>query len=276
MPSEADSPLQTATLHVAGYTLHYAFSRPPAPALPPIVALHGFGTTGFRTFRHVAGLLAAAGMPVFAPDLLGFGGSDKPDDFVYSLEHHAALTAAFAGALQLDRPVLLGHSMGGKIVAAAAALHPDRFAGVVLVNPGGFTPVARLSAYLAEARWVQHLFAQDWFYRGLLPRTPLGAVFQTEENRAELARLRRSHHALDLDATGLRPRLRTVRAPVLLIWGNRDRILPRSTVRHVRRTFPHVRVAEIEGAGHAPMKDAPAAFARAVEVFTRGVASAAG
>ena len=261
---------QTAMLDLMGHRHAYAFTPPaPAPGQPvSLLAFHGFGTSGFRTYRFLAPQLRAAGIPLYAPDLLGFGGSDKPAGG-YSLRRYAALADAFADALSLERPVLVGHSMGAKIAAAAAALYPHRFAGLILINPGGFHPLARLNTVLAERAWVLRLFEHEWFFRGLLPRTPLGAVFQSDANRSELRRLHGSHAALDLDATGLRPQLRALALPSLLLWGEDDRLLLPGTRRAVERTLPGIEVVRMPGAGHAPMKDRPDALSAAIERFVR-------
>ena len=216
-------------------------ARTACPALDAgsaLIALHGFGTTGYRTFRYVAPGLGRVGVPLYAPDLLGFGGSAQPADG-YSLRRYASLAVAFADALGLERPFLLGHSFGGKVAAATVALHPHRFAGLVLVNPGGFSVLARWMPPVAEAPLTRWLFRQGWFVRHVLPRTPLGPVFPDVASIEQFLRWRRSHRALDLDHAGLRPALRRTDVPILLLWGEDDPILPPSTVRRILRDLPH-------------------------------------
>lgn len=256
------------TLTLGGYPHRYYRALPDAPAAAPVVALHGFGTTGYRTYRHLAPRLRHAGVPLYAPDLLGFGHSAKPPAG-YSLEGYAARTVDFTAQLGLGRPVLVGHSMGGKIAAATAALYPERFAGLILINSGGFSRYARLLPPLAGAGWVSRLFRSDWFFHHVLPRTPLGAVFPTEASRQAFLRLRTAHHDLDLDATGLRPRLRTLTLPVLVIWGERDPLLPSHAARRQLRDLPGARLLRLPEAGHAPMKDQPERVAEAVARFAR-------
>lgn len=271
MPGEppADAHLfHTATVTVEGYRHHYAYAAGP-PGAPVVLALHGFGTTGYRTFRHLAPALHAAGVGLYAPDLLGFGGSDEARDGRYSLRRYAHLTRTFADLLALRRPVLVGHSMGAKVAVAAAVCYPEQFSGLVLVNPGGFSRYARWMPPLAGARWARWLFRQDWFYHGLLPHTPLGAVFPGEQQRREFLRLGDSHHGLDLDHEGLRPLLPVLALPTMLVWGEEDRLLPRSTVRRVLQDLPGTRVVALEKAGHAPMKDQPDALVHALLPFVR-------
>ena len=258
--------MNAGRLRLLGLQHAYHAWLPEAPRTSALVALHGFGVTGYRTFRYVAPQLEEAGILMYAPDLLGFGDSEKPEGG-YSLRRYAALTLAFTEALGLERPFLLGHSFGGKVAAATVALHPDRFAGLILVNPGGFSVFAPWLPLVAGAPGVPWLFQQDWFVRRMLPRTPLGPVFPDEASIRQFLRWRHAHRALDLGHAGVRPALRRLTLPVLLIWGEDDPILPRSTVRRLLRDLPHTDVRRIPDAGHAPMKDQPERFAEAVSAF---------
>lgn len=259
-------PPATVTLH--GFAHRYHTWSPDEPRTVPLLALHGFGTTGYRTFRYIAPRLVEAGTPVVAPDLLGFGESATPNAN-YSLTLYARLTAALARELDLGRPVLAGHSLGGKIAAATIALYPEAFAGLVLINPGGFSRYARWLPPVAQARATHWLLRQDWFLRYVLPRTPLGPVLGSADSLAQFFRLREAHYALDLDHTGLRDRLRTSRLPTQIVWGEDDPILPRSTTQRILRDLPHARLTYIPNAGHAPMKDRPDFTADVIAAFVR-------
>jgi pimeloyl-ACP methyl ester carboxylesterase len=263
--------MQADTLTLDGHRHGYHWQHPEPARTQPLIALHGFGTTGYRTFRHVAPQLNAAGVPLYAPDLLGFGASDKPPDG-YSLGRYAALTRAFARALNLEHPVLVGHSMGGKIAAATVALYPDAFSGLILINPGGFSRYSRLMAPVAEAAWTHWLFRQRWFLQYVLPRTPLGLVLNDIESLQQFYRFRFAHRPLDLDHAGLREPLRHADVPSLVVWGRNDPILPFSTTRRVLRDLRDARLVVIPDAGHAPMKDQPGRTAEAIVDFLRNLA----
>ena len=258
--------MNAGRLRLLGLQHAYHAWLPEVPRTSALVALHGFGVTGYRTFRRVAPQLEEAGLAVYAPDLLGFGGSEKPEKG-YSLHQYAALTRSFAETLGLERPFLLGHSFGGKVAAAAVALYPERFGGLILVNPGGFSVLAPWLPLVADAPGVAWLFQQKWFVRRVLPRTPLGSVFPDQASIRQFLRWRGAHRALDLDHAGVRPALRRLRLPTLLLWGNDDPILPASTVRRLLRDLPHADIRRIPDAGHAPTKDQPEAFADAVSAF---------
>lgn len=270
MPSSPDdSPsFHRRVIRLSGHRHAYACVEPEAPTAPPVLAVHGFGTSGYRTFRHVADQFARAGIPLYAIDLLGFGESDVVDA-TYSLSLYGRLLRDFADAVALERPVLMGHSMGGKVATAAAVDFPERFGGLMLVNSGGFAPVERMLPFIARSWWARQLLAQDWFYHRVLPLTALGPILQTEESRAQLRMLRNSHSELDLKRTGYLKRLPELHLPALILWGARDRVLPRSTPYRMQRYLPHAHLRLIPDAGHAPMKDQPQVFVQALAPFVR-------
>jgi pimeloyl-ACP methyl ester carboxylesterase len=268
--ANASEPFGTNQITLGGYVHHYSCNHPQDENAPVVVGVHGFGTSGFRTFRHVARLLEDAGVRIFAPDLLGFGRSDKPD-VRYSLDLYSDLLAEFCDKLSLRDPVILGHSMGGKIAAASVVRHPDRYRGLILANPGGFAPSERMIPFFAAHPLFHRLLRTDWFYHGVLPRTMLGPIFHSEENRLQMARLRESHVLLDLKRTGYLKRLSSVHIPTLVLWGMNDRVLPFRTSRRILQHLPDAHLRHIPNAGHAPMKDQPETFAREVSVFAKEI-----
>lgn len=258
--------MEAQSVSLGGY--RHRYYAVPASGTPrhTVVALHGFGLDAYRSFRLVAPRLRARGVALYALDLLGFGASEAPNR-VYSLAHYAALVSAFADAVEAAAPVLLGHSMGGKIAAATAVLYPGRFSGTLLVNPGGFSWMAPWLPHLASRRCVNALLRHRWVQTALLPRLPMGQMLARPEAVEQALRLRNSHFALDLDATGLRPRLRTIHRPVGVIWGKPDPLLPPSTLDRLRADVPHALVYPLPHAGHIPMWTAPAAVADRVDRF---------
>lgn len=98
----------------------------------PVVLLHGIGRTG-QTWQHLVELLAARPYRLVAFDLLGFGGSPKPDWPKYDIDDHADAVIASISRLRLGRPaVLVGHSMGCLVAVRVARRRPDLVRHLVL------------------------------------------------------------------------------------------------------------------------------------------------
>jgi haloalkane dehalogenase len=112
---------------------------------PPVVFLHGQPTWSF-IFRRQIKALAAAGYRVLAPDLIGFGRSDKPrlaEDHTY--QRHLTWVSAFFEALKLEAPTLVVHDWGGLLGLPIAAGSPEKFGALVVLNtslPDGTDPMS--------------------------------------------------------------------------------------------------------------------------------------
>lgn len=100
----------------------------------PVVLCHGFPELAY-SWRYQMPALAAAGFRVIAPDLRGYGRSDRPPDIAaYDLQHLSADLVGLLDALEIERAVFCGHDWGGVLTWAMPWLHPTRVAGVIGVN----------------------------------------------------------------------------------------------------------------------------------------------
>ena len=119
---------------VEGHQMHYEAE---GPANGPVVVLvHGLGGRA-EDWRNLAPYLAKAGFRVYMPDLFGYGRSDKPADFSYSVRDEAGAVVGFMDALGLKQVDLGGWSMGGWIVQIVAATHPERVRRLMLFDSAG-------------------------------------------------------------------------------------------------------------------------------------------
>ena len=119
---------------VASHRMHYEVE---GPANGPVVVLvHGLGSRA-EDWRNLAPYLAKAGFRVYLPDLIGYGRSEKPADFSYSVHDEAAVMVDFLDALGLQQVNLGGWSMGGAIAQHVAAAHPERVKRLMLFDSAG-------------------------------------------------------------------------------------------------------------------------------------------
>jgi haloalkane dehalogenase len=159
-----DYPWAPRHTDVDGLRVHHVEARP--ARADAVLLLHGEPTWSYL-YRHMIPVLAGAGHRAVAPDLVGFGRSDKPADrAAYSFRAHVEWMAAWIAAVDLRRITLVCQDWGSLIGLRLVGEHPDRFARVVVAN--GFLPTgdrgvpAAFRAWQAFARW------SPWFPAGLI------------------------------------------------------------------------------------------------------------
>jgi pimeloyl-ACP methyl ester carboxylesterase len=226
--------------------------------LPPIVAMHGFGGAGVhlspllrRLRRHVR--------RVAAPDFPAHGFSDHPGRLTTSVVTDALFEAL--DELTADEPaVLFGNSMGGLAAARYAARRPERVRAAVLSSPAGVvTDDAELAAIRATFEIDDHDKALQFVDRLFARRQPLRHVVAWGVRRTFTDPGLRSL----LDSIGPDDRIReaelsAIAAPVLLLWGARERILPDAHRAFYERHLPdHARVERPAEFGHSPYLERP-------------------
>jgi len=115
------------------------------PQDPALLLIHGFGGSTFG-YRDVMEPLAARGWHVIAIDLPGFGLSEKSWGRDYSHKAQATFALAVLDQLNIDRAVLLGHSMGGNVISWMLALAPERVAGLAYIDAAVVQPKSGVSS----------------------------------------------------------------------------------------------------------------------------------
>lgn len=243
----------------------------------PVICIHGLGGD-YTHFEHMTPMLAD-GYRVIGLDLPGCGGSCKPDSRL-SLATHARAVVELMRALGLTQATLVGHSAGGQVCAEVARLSPDRVSHLVLVNSAG------MRSYPALMRWGAAWGSHPQILRRILGSTGskiLSRVFANEnEHTAHFRRgaLNRPREPLltdlckvfhDMMPDLMRPTVAGHAAdfnmPALIIWGDRDRLVPLRAVRKVASRFPRGRLEVIEGCGHMPIIEQPRRTAELIKSF---------
>src|SRR3954452_5384084 len=225
-------------------------------AEPALVVVHGLGASAVGHFLHVVTHLALRGRRVLFIDLLGFGLSDRPRDFDYSIESHARAVIAVLDALGLRWVDLVGHSLGGSIAIPLAPLRPDLVGRLVAIEPNldawdgtASVQIARRSeAEFVERGYATLLRAADHSWRASL-------------RLADPVALHRTSIGLCTGPTPvMRQTLLKAELPRVLVWGELSP--PPRDLDQLRSAG--VAYVGIPGAGHVPMEDNPGALARAL------------
>jgi pimeloyl-ACP methyl ester carboxylesterase len=238
---------------VQGHRMHYYVAG--AADGPPVVLVHGLGGQA-EDWRNLAPFLRGAGYRVYTPDLFGFGRSEKPADFSYSIPDQAAAVFAFMDAMGLKQVDLGGLSMGGWIVQRMAADHPDRIRKLIIFDSAGLSEKPAWNTALFTPTSAAELDQLDTL---LMPNPPQVPPFIAND----ILRISHSHawvmrRALDSMLSGhdttdsLLPQLRM---PVLIVWGELDHIMPLAQGQKMHMLVPQSQIEVVQGCGHlAPVQ----------------------
>ena len=239
---------------------------------PAVVLVHGFGGSTFSWRRNVAPI-SEAGFHVVAFDLPGFGLSDKSWDADYSHPAAADFVVAAMTELGIRRATLVGHSMGGNVVALVAERHPEAVEKIVFVAPVVFEGKAPgtgrwLLRFPPARRWAQ--IVVRWRLKppgsGRTLRTafadPSLVTRDVIEGYAAPRRLPDWDLALlgmarDMSKNALPRPLTEIRVPVLIVWGGRDAWVPLSRGERLRQALPGAEWFVVPGAGHLVLEERP-------------------
>ena len=253
---------------------------------PVLVLVHGITSTS-ATWSKVLPYLAER-FTVVAPDLLGHGESAKPRGD-YSLGAYASATRDLLIALGHERASFVGHSLGGGIAMQLAYQFPEHCERLVLVASGGLgRDISALlrAASAPGAELVLPLLVNDHVIGagravgsllgrvGLRVHTDLGEVLRGHASLSDREARSAFLHTLRtiVDVGGQRvdatDRLYLAQAiPFLIIWGERDPIIPAQHGRDAHALVPGSRLEIIPDAGHFPHLDDPLRFVRVLTEF---------
>jgi pimeloyl-ACP methyl ester carboxylesterase len=190
---------------------------------------------------------------VFAVDLPGFGLSDKPSR-ILTIAGLADALVAWLWAEGLERPIVLGNSVGCQIAVDLAVRYPERVACLILAGPT-FDPNAR-GALPQIARWLRNAPYEE------LSQLPLSVRDYWQCGARRL--IGTLHHALQ---DRIEEKLSRVQVPTLVVRGGQDPIVPQRWAEEAARLLPRGQLAVIPGAGHTVNYNSPVELARIVRAF---------
>jgi pimeloyl-ACP methyl ester carboxylesterase len=247
------------------------------PSSPPVLFVPGWGCPVY-VFRRNLRAVANAGFRAIAVDLKGHGLSFKPlGEGEYSLESLVDHIGEILDALELDKPALVGHSMGATLLYHFVSRHPERARSLALLSPVGLSGVPLMWLY----RSLTPSFLKP-LIRRVRPRTVVKVALMrvygrrssfTEEDvdqywaptqfpECSLA-LTQLLHSYDWSAARTRE-LTTVHLPAMGMWGSLDHLIPANGLDLYKRLIPGIVLREIEGAGHIIPEETPVEVNEAV------------
>ena len=265
--------------HVDGVRIHYQEAGD--EDAPAMILIHGFISSNL-IWSNTLLPLANAGFRVIAPDLAGYGYSDKPKDASYTIDAQAHAVKRLMDRLGIESATIVGASYGGAVAAMLALDYPERVDRLILVGAVSNDEVRKklllrisrspiigdiATPLFLGSRWVLRKRMQNMYRRMGKPinermvasRHHLLATAHTHRAMIRTAR-RWSANRIEREAS-------LIRQPTLLVWGDQDDHIPLDQAMRLRDTIPNARLIVFRNCGHLPPAEYPLKFVEAVANF---------
>jgi pimeloyl-ACP methyl ester carboxylesterase len=248
----------------------------------PLVLLHGF-TSSTYSWKEVFDPLSK-NFRVIAVDLKGFGFSGKPDGD-YSRRAQATLVAHLLDSLKIEKAWVCGSSMGGHVALNLALQNPHRVNGLILIDSGGVAvpgsgslapgylllPVVGrvLTALsLTSDKLVRQGLEKSFYDRSKVTDERVAYYYRPLKTRGgQLAAIRARTQADDFP---VEPDLNKINAPVLIIWGAQDALIPLEAGIKMNKLIRNATLHIFDSCGHLPQEEMPAQTTEAITKFIAG------
>lgn len=249
------------TISLKGLKAHYRESGP--EGAQPIILMHGWGCNS-ATLASIEAV-AAERCHVYNIDFPGFGQSQEPES-TWGVEEYTNWLAELIRVLGIKRPILLGHSFGGRVaILYASRSDVDK---VILVDAAGIKPRRKLSYYVKV-------------YSFKTMKALANLILGKEKAKAYIDRQRAKRGSADYASSSptmrailskvvnedLKSVMPSIKAPTLLIWGENDTATPLSDAKTMERLIPGAGLVSFPACGHYSFLDNPIQFAAVLRSF---------
>lgn len=230
----------------------------------PILLVHGLGMSSYTWRNNIEAL--AQKFTVYAPDLRGFGRSDKSNTYGYSLDYHRKTLLKLLNYLELKKVDYIGSSMGGEVGLRLAIHHPERIKRLVLLASAGYREdLPRLLRWLSclpyrplvgplirrrilTEHTVRSALREAYYRPDLITEQEVSAmlapILAKESGRAFLRLIREFDFGKEKD------RYTEIIHPSLILAGSHDRIIPLAHLQRLHQELPHSELVVIPESGH--------------------------
>jgi pimeloyl-ACP methyl ester carboxylesterase len=257
----------------------------------PLVFFHGYADSA-DSWRQCLAVLGRRGQRALAMDLPGFGAADRlrPGAILPQLDAFAAAALAYAQPSR-ERVIAVGNSLGGCVALRLAERHGDRLAGVAAIAPAGLQ-MSRLLYLVQRDPVLRSLLALPAPVPGVVIRAAVARLYRQlafaapRAIDAAVVNAFTSHHRDRSTVAGyletarrligeLRDpfQLSLISSPVLVVWGDRDRLVFHQGAQRIIDQVPGTRLELMPGVGHCPQVEAPARLTQLLVDFSTELAT---
>ncbi len=263
-----------------GAQMHYVVRGPvaDAPNARDVILIHGIMDSAYNWHKNID--VIAQTHRVWAIDLIGFGFSSRLNERVYTFKNFARWVRDFMNAVEIQRASLVGHSLGGATALQFAHDFPQRVAELILLAPAAYwwfpAPLRFAARVPFFPRAIVHFAMKSRRAHSAAWRTAIGDPSQLDV--IEVAR--RSRHLRvqgTMDAliavvgsprdTDLPRGLKNITTPALILWGEKDMVLPKAHGERLARDLSNARLKIIKEVGHIPNEESPQIVNQAILDF---------
>ncbi len=229
----------------------------------PVVILHGWALSA-RIFAPLISELKKHNLDVIAPDFPGFDALHIPPRPL-TLTDYADFVDSYFQKHHIEKPILVGHSFGGRVALKYQLEHPKNVTALILTGAPGFTPVSRkkLALFITVAKIGGTLFSLPILYR-LKDRVRLWYYYIIGARDFYRAEGVMRETFKNIVKEPLVTCMEHVRVPTLLVWGANDIIVPEPIARRMEKVIRGSKLAVLPHEGHNVPFTNPALFAKTV------------
>lgn len=248
---------------------------------PPVILIHGFISSNL-IWSNTLKPLANAGFRAIAPDLPGYGYSDKPRDARYTIDEQARMVTRLMDRLGIQAATIIGASYGGAVAAMLALDYPERVAKLILVGAVSNDKakkklLLRISRFpiigdivtplFLGSRWILRKRMQNMYRRMGKPINE-----RMVASRHHLLETANTHRAMirtarNWSANRIEREASLIRQPTMLVWGDEDNHIPLGNAIRLRDILPNARLIVFRTCGHLPPAEYPEKFVEVVADF---------
>lgn len=267
---------------IDGITVHYQEFGDPAD--PTLVLIHGF-TASTYVWKTVAPVLAENGFHIIAPDLPGFGFSEKPAWFDYSIASHSRVVQRLMNRLGIGKATIVGSSYGGAVGTWLTLDNPERVSKLILVgavcnNDPKNNPILKLAGVPGVGEVITPFLVDSKAFLKFRMQNTLDPSNHSLITNDRIDSVQRPIKAADghrsvlltsrnWDAERIEKDAGLIEQPTLLIWGENDRVIPIKYGEWLYENILNSRFVVLTNCGHVPMEERPEIFVELVTEFCK-------